>query len=60
MTESSVEKDQRLHNAAVRDGHAMVKVIEGLQVLKENSGSWRETLLINLILSVPIRVALDI
>lgn len=32
----------------IRNGRAMVQVVEGLEVLKENAGSWRETLLINL------------
>jgi hypothetical protein len=30
----------------------MVKLIEGLQILKRSSGSWRETQLINLTLSL--------
>lgn len=35
-------------NALIRNGRAMVQVVEGLEVLKENAGSWGETLLINL------------
>lgn len=36
----------------VANGQAMVKVIEGLLVLKESSGCWREALLINLTLAL--------
>ncbi len=36
------------YNRIIGNGLAMVKVIEGLLVLKDYSGSWRETLLINL------------
>jgi hypothetical protein len=42
----------RLRTSAIQNGRAMVKVIEGLQVLKRSSGSWSETLLINLTLSL--------
>ena len=52
MSEQPQIKADQLRLAAVRDGRAMVKVIEGLQVLEENSGSWRETLLIKLTLSL--------
>lgn len=37
-----------INSKPIRNGRAMVQVIEGLEVLKENAGSWRETLLINL------------
>ncbi|MBI5848514.1 MAG: hypothetical protein HZB31_11315 [Nitrospirae bacterium] len=40
------------YNRIIENGLAMVKVIEGLLVLKDYSGSWRETLLINLTLSL--------
>ena len=40
------------YNRIIWNGLAMVKVIEGLLVLKDYSGSWRETLLINLTLSL--------
>jgi len=36
----------------IRDGRAMVQVVEGLETLKENSGSWQETLLLKLTLSL--------
>lgn len=32
----------------LRNGRAMVQVVEGLEILKEDAGSWRETVLINL------------
>ncbi|MBI5848512.1 MAG: hypothetical protein HZB31_11305 [Nitrospirae bacterium] len=40
------------YNRIIGNGLAMVKVIEGLLILKDYSGSWRETLLINLTLSL--------
>lgn len=40
------------YNRIIGNGIAMVKVIEGLLVLKDYSGSWRETFLINLTLSL--------
>lgn len=40
------------YNHIIGNGLAMVKVIEGLLVLKAYSGSWRETLLIKLTLSL--------
>ena len=43
---------QTPYNRIVGNGVAMVKVVEGLLVLKDYSGSWRETLLINLTLSL--------
>ncbi len=36
----------------ILNGHAMVHVIEGLEILKEDSGSWQETLLLNLTLDL--------
>jgi hypothetical protein len=36
----------------LQNGRAMVKVIEGLYFLKTTSGSWRESVLINLTLSL--------
>ncbi len=34
-------------NSVKRNIRAMVRVIEGLEILKEDAGSWRERLLIN-------------
>jgi len=36
----------------IRNGRAMVQVIAGLGILKASSGSWRETLLLNLTLTL--------
>ena len=41
-----------IHANLIRNGRAMVHVVEGLEVLKGNSGSWRETLLLNLTLNL--------
>lgn len=41
-----------IKNPLIRNGRAMVQVVEGLEVLKENSGSWRETILLNLTLDL--------
>ena len=43
---------QTQYSQILKNGQAMVKLIEGLLVLQENSGSWRETLLINLTLAL--------
>ena len=42
----------RIRLLAIRNGQAIVKVIEGLQTLKGCPCSWRERLLINLTLSL--------
>lgn len=36
----------------IRNGRAMVQVVEGLEILKDDAGSWREKWLVNLTLDL--------